>query len=1356
MEGLLQAKGAALVGKLKKLADELAEHEQSEFSDRDFLAACTEALSSQKLLRHRDPDVRLLTACCLADLLRIYAPETPFDDGRLKDVFELFVAQLRGVEDIASPSFSRFAYLLERLAVVQAFVLILELNCDDLICQLFETLFMSISTDHELRSEQYMSDILTTVLEDLDVIPQAVLDTVLENLVEPRRTERRAAHQLARKVVQRCSSVLAKPIQEFLASCLPSSSAARPESELRDDWPHLVCEITSIDIEMVTYLLPQLQDLLVMEEEHIRVQCTELLGKLFAMTEVNVARQFPQLFHGSGFLSKFIDASPAVRVTAIEHGAMLVSTQPALAGDLLAALKERICDPDDKVRATVVKLICSACVERIGVFGALLPELRHRISDKKPTVQRVARAEAASLYRKHVAIHLTGSLTDDVEVPLEIEWVPRALLQIFGADTARRDFESRAEVEQLLQVKLLPAEETKRLHAVCVLHQSLEGPQRTALKVLLRCKRTSQRHIARWLELQRATKEHKADNKLKEELAQVVNVLCADHPDPAAAKEVWEQLGLCKDQNVTRYLLVVATPTSSYDELVKAQDELRRRMSTRLQPAQLQLLQSIAARPAMSGLLWRSAVESILRVVASDVCEEHRSQALLALLLDCVSVVPELVSSTGGAKALADAIDAAHRGGSARSEVFCQLLRVVHAVSPQLEDASAGLRKPIVALLCQVCCAKEEKLGKLAAQCLSTCVLVPAVRQRTLETLLSKLLPLIQGRERPAQHCALAVLGVLAKRTPDALGDEWEPALEDLRELVMTTKPDTADKALVLARCKSQQMAITVLANDILGSFGTAEASPDDEDASGQAVVCERGKALVQLLLAILESGGHTGAASAAKDEQRAQLRLSAARGLLKLARIAPLKADAVLGPLGWHRLALCMQDEEPLVRIGVARKLHAEHMRHFRHDKRTTKLGAPAHFLASRRMGLPPHYLTMLALAAVDPERAHVTEAKAMLTQLVRLWHGTAAQHKKPHLLPELQLPWLLHVLGHHPDFEEDLNEARAGEAHAGFLATTQRCIDFYLSAVLSDGYCEYEMLRNLVGIVKRAVDRVSPNGIEVRVAADVARALLVTRSKDRKWSSNPSPPLSLPALLFFKVDERRLHADVDLLPRNFEILDGLAKSKDAREVKRKTSEAGASPNVKRLKAKTPTSKGLKTLPSPRPSSGGNSSLERHGKRPQGTPQLLGFNSLDADDEEKDDEEEESIPDGAGASEDEGRVDHLSEEVKIQQQREEREARMQKRAYRESTNTANFPERKEDQTNTRRRHSTDSPASTKSPAPKRSAASTERMSPSKVRESGLDENQSLQTSKANLPNSSDISPLRGTKRKLGRLRAKA
>ena len=81
------------------------------------------------------------------------------------------------------------------------------------------------------------------MLEDLDIISQPIIDAILENLVEPAKTEKPAAYALARRVLQRCTTELHDPLYHFLQSCLPSAVVPVIESDLRDEWPQLVLEV---------------------------------------------------------------------------------------------------------------------------------------------------------------------------------------------------------------------------------------------------------------------------------------------------------------------------------------------------------------------------------------------------------------------------------------------------------------------------------------------------------------------------------------------------------------------------------------------------------------------------------------------------------------------------------------------------------------------------------------------------------------------------------------------------------------------------------------------------------------------------------------------------------------------------------------------------------------------------------------------------------------------------------------------------------------------------------------------------------------------------------------------------------
>lgn len=52
--------------------------------DTDSLADVTKDLVNPTLREHNDKGVRALVACCIADLLRLYAPDAPYNDRELR------------------------------------------------------------------------------------------------------------------------------------------------------------------------------------------------------------------------------------------------------------------------------------------------------------------------------------------------------------------------------------------------------------------------------------------------------------------------------------------------------------------------------------------------------------------------------------------------------------------------------------------------------------------------------------------------------------------------------------------------------------------------------------------------------------------------------------------------------------------------------------------------------------------------------------------------------------------------------------------------------------------------------------------------------------------------------------------------------------------------------------------------------------------------------------------------------------------------------------------------------------------------------------------------------------------------
>lgn len=100
-------------------------------------------LADYNFLHHQSRDVQLLVACCIADVLRVYAPEAPYkDQEHIKSIFLFFIKQLCGLKDPKDPSFKRYFYLLENLAYVKSFNMCFELeDSQEIFRELFSMMF---------------------------------------------------------------------------------------------------------------------------------------------------------------------------------------------------------------------------------------------------------------------------------------------------------------------------------------------------------------------------------------------------------------------------------------------------------------------------------------------------------------------------------------------------------------------------------------------------------------------------------------------------------------------------------------------------------------------------------------------------------------------------------------------------------------------------------------------------------------------------------------------------------------------------------------------------------------------------------------------------------------------------------------------------------------------------------------------------------------------------------------------------------------------------------------------------------------------------------------------------------------
>ncbi|KAF5743359.1 hypothetical protein HS088_TW09G01427 [Tripterygium wilfordii] len=186
----------------------LAKVEQSPGeSMQKALAPSLTALIADKLFQHPDIDVKVSVASCISEITRITAPEAPYEDEQMKEVFQLIVSSFENLSDKSSRSYDKRTSILETVAKVRSCVVMLDLECDELIVEMFQNFLKSIRDYHPGNVFSSMEIIMSLVLEESEEISMDLLSPILASL---RNNEEvlPIARKLGEKVLKSSSSKL--------------------------------------------------------------------------------------------------------------------------------------------------------------------------------------------------------------------------------------------------------------------------------------------------------------------------------------------------------------------------------------------------------------------------------------------------------------------------------------------------------------------------------------------------------------------------------------------------------------------------------------------------------------------------------------------------------------------------------------------------------------------------------------------------------------------------------------------------------------------------------------------------------------------------------------------------------------------------------------------------------------------------------------------------------------------------------------------------------------------------------------------------------------------------------------------
>ncbi|KAJ3012082.1 hypothetical protein HKX48_006454 [Thoreauomyces humboldtii] len=1096
---------ADLVTRLKKLHNDLAEIEQEEVITSS-LNAVQKDLRSPYLLSHRDKGVRILTACCLAEILRLYAPDAPYNQKQLREIFELFAKQLQSISDKDGPYYHKYFALLDSLSTVKSVVLVADLDAETLVLDFFQTFFDLLKFDLAKPVTMAMVDILQQLVDECHHLPAEVIELILKSFEKP--DERPNAFKMATDLCNACPEKLQRYVcQHFSDAIISAGGGFEEDEDAEEAWRDahsLILAINRASPGVLLNVIPLLDEELKVEDTNVRTLATNVLGEMFSVPGSVLARNFTHVW--KSWLGRRMDKQSSVRIAWLDWALPWIRNHPDHVSDIDAALREKCMDPDDKVRSAALKVIGQLdSVSLRKVDRALLWEAGGRLRDRKANVREAAVEALAQVFNlKYPELADPGS--GELDAVVKYGWIPGEILGMIYTDNA----ESKVLVEKALCDSIFPpnVDDVARTDRLLRIVSLWTPKQHNAFINVLDRQAVTMKAVTAFLEQCEAYNGgimNKDGGEIERLLLFCINYIAARFPEPRKAATQLQKFAKANDGRLYKLIRNVMDLQTDYKPMIKHIKEIIKRLE---QQQGVMETFSILLRRISLTIVPKSSVSILLDTIQESRQSQDENIVRLGetaekLLKDISTVFPALYRSnlpqftqllqSSDDTLVADSLEA-----------LAKFARVYPDEAPQ--DAASRERLTKFALEGTPEQARNAVtiLAHMRDGALEACTDIMDVIMETLafgtdetaapQHLVTHLAALSQlAFEAPAafEPHHVTVTNFIVKQLlfvnrikADSENDvDWIPAseLHEEAQLKLTGVKILVQRLVALADNKKRERSVGVRT---------------DLDSSARPVL--------KLFRRLLEFDGELAEARDTPAAAKTALRLKCGLSLLELAR-CPVYAS-MISVADTYQLALLMQDPIYEVRKAFTEKL-------------ITYLSDTA---------IPFNYMVMLMVAAHEPDVELKTKVKTFLqrratqqraeqttttiktdesSKTVTVPVTTLTTSSTSPLLEHI-LVRFLHLLAHHPDYSDSPSD----------LVHAAKYIDFFLDVVATAENAAY--LYHVSAKLKTTKDLHKASSDPLYTISELAQMRIQDRATTANWTL-PSYPgrASLPADLVGKL---------------------------------------------------------------------------------------------------------------------------------------------------------------------------------------------------------------------------------------------
>ncbi|KAI9202801.1 armadillo-type protein [Polychytrium aggregatum] len=1036
--------------RLKKTHLELSQLEQ-ETCDTQSLSVLRKDLLSHSLLAHKDKGVRIYTACCLADILRLFAPDAPYTENELREIFEFFEKQLYHLSDPEDPYFSSYYFLLESLATVRSIILAADLG-DELLTSYFKLCFDIVRNDTQKNVHSSMLEILQALVEEAAALPNECTEILMDQFQLDSHGAPKESRQLAIDLCNSTADFLQKYVSQYFGEIIlagngSSEEEADTEQRSLEEAHNMIIEINRIAPSILLNVIPQLEEELRVEAIETRTLATHTLGKMFSEETSKLAAKYPQVF--KSWLDRRKDKIFSIRVAVLEYFAPLLRRHQEVSLVVSKSLMSKFADPDERVRQAAIRVV--GLLDAESATNApidLIKSAGSRCLDKKPSTRAAAIKALGHLYK--LMYPQMASKGDETDAREKYGWIPGHLMEILYLDEP----DIKWAVEKVFHEDILepnPHDDERTDRLLFVISSFTERQNKAFLSIL---SRQAQSAINMGLFLDQCDKYNGGvmdsdQDGTKKTLFAIVDFLAQKMMDPKKNAAHLQAFADANDRTVYGWMRAVMDPQTEYKAVMKHCREISKRLPAGSLETFAPILRRIALWLIGKNIIPRLIERSSTGKLSQDQDDIKMGQAAEALLKTIVDIFPAVYKNH------IDKVTQLLQSDNEdlASDAVVALAKFVRAFPKEASQENDSIKKMI----------RYALEGSLLQAKNATVVLAQTEQRKQyiseiLETIVASL-----SFENPNLVGHLGVLTKIARHASDLL-EPYQVNLVNFvfKDIIMKsnikTSPDDADNWIEFSEISKEGQAKVLSVKFLVNRLLSPQKSKFQTELAPQ---------VLKLLKKILDLNGELHPNEPTALIVQGHLRLVAAKSLLKLSR-----HSGYLKMMSYqYEESIGMTIQDPYYQV---RKNFIE------------KLGKYASYQL-----VPLQYLVFFMLAAHDPEVELRNKAKGIFSRKAK------QQRSESNGVPvESTLTRFLYLISHLYDFSE-INDD---------LQLTSKYIEFFLDSVASIDNVSY--LFHLASQLKTVRDIHASSSQNLYIVSELAQRLILETCHSRNWTLPSYPP--------------------------------------------------------------------------------------------------------------------------------------------------------------------------------------------------------------------------------------------------------